>query len=83
MNIYTVILNYPDKIYVSNHTTHEGAMDTAMAEIDELSNKSKYDSFEDPGDEDPNVRLEAWNAYQANSMDPYLITVVDTLLFHD
>jgi len=70
-SVWVVVLNYPDKIYVTPHAEREGAYAQVNAEIDTADDAG----FKDPGADDPEGRLEAWNEYQAKTSDPYLIHV--------
>lgn len=74
--VWIVVLNYPDKIYVTPHVERGGAYAQVNAEIDTADDAG----FKDPGADDPEGRLEAWNEYQAKVSDPYLIHVEEALL---
>jgi hypothetical protein len=73
-SVWIVIRNHPDKIHVTPHVEREGAYAEVNAEIDRMF-CARVDRFKDPGPNDPEARLDAWNEYQAKMSDPYLIHV--------
>ena len=74
-SVWIVVLNYPDKIHVTPHAEREGAYAQVNAEIDRMF-CARVDGFKDPGPDDPEARLDAWNEYQGRYVgDPYLIHV--------
>lgn len=72
-SIWIVIRNYPDKVHVRPHVEREAAYDDVNDAIDVYAEGT---GFKDPGRDDPEARLEAWNDHQGRyESDPYLIHV--------
>lgn len=71
-SVWIVVLNYPNRINVRPYGDPGPAWRKVEEEIHDL--REKFPGFIGPF-EDTQDLLEAWNDYQANVHDPYLISV--------
>lgn len=76
-SLFIVIHNGPNGVGVTPHIEREAAFEEVNQAITGML-RGRGRGFKDPGPEDPDARMDAWNEYQDQEVDdPFLLHVAE------